>query len=63
MEKGRSVTCNLTFPAQKVPSPWQFTLPCKSLWSSIIHNVSQFPMKKFKTLILGRVNEGLFWNI
>jgi hypothetical protein len=39
MEKGRSVTCNLTFPAQKAPSPWQTNVTCNSLWSIRIHNM------------------------
>ena len=56
----RSMICNLAFPAQKATSPWQSTVTCKSLWSIRIHNMSQFPMKKFKISILGRVNETVF---
>jgi prenyltransferase beta subunit len=63
METGRSVIFNLTFPAQKAPSPWQTNVTCNSLWTIRIRNMSQFPTKKFKTLILATVNESPFCNI
>jgi len=54
MEKSSSVICNLTFLAQKAPSPWQTNVTWNSIWSIRIHNMSQFPMKKFKDINTGK---------